>query len=363
MILLNPGPVTLSQRVRNALLGDDLCHREPEFSHLQSGIREALLQVYELDGRVWTAILLTGSGTSALEAMISSLLPDSGKLLVIENGVYGERLSRIAEIHGIKHERMTHIWGEEIHYTELEQLLLADKSITHLAVVHHETTTGRLNEINKIAAICQQHDVKLLLDAVSSFGAEEIRFDDWQLAAVAATANKCLHGVPGTSFVISRRDQLNPPGTRARTLYLNLASYCNNQDQGGTPFTQSVHCFYALSEALAEFAEQGGWQQRREHYRALAGQVRQGFAKLGIKPLMAEDESSCVLNAYYLPDGIDYQTLHDRLKQAGFVIYAGQGGLAKTLFRISTMGQIDSDDMQRLLTAMQAITTNPDATV
>ncbi len=356
MILLNPGPVNLSQRVRNALLGDDLCHREPEFSQLQSGIRQDLLNAYGLDNKTWAAILLTGSGTSAMEAMISSLVPDNGKLLVIENGVYGERLSRIADIHGLKHERMAHTWGEEIRYAELENILTEQKSISHLAVVHHETTTGRLNDIQQIAGICARHEVKVLVDAVSSFGAEEIDFDAWQLAAVAATANKCLHAVPGTSFVVTRRDQLNLSGTRPRTLYLNLASYCNNQDQGGTPFTQSVQCYYALSEALKEFAEQGGWQQRRARYRALAAQVRYGFAALGITPLMTEQASSCVLNAYHLPEGMDYQTLHDKLKEQGFVIYAGQGGLSKTLFRISTMGEINADDMQRLLDAMQQIT-------
>lgn len=352
MLLLNPGPVVLSQRVREAMLKPDLCHREPEFTALQNSIREQLLAVYDLNPEDWAAILLTGSGTSAMEAMITSLVPHAGKLLIIENGVYGERLSKIAEIYAIPHSRLVLQWGEQIDIDAVAARLDQDEAITHVAVVHHETTTGRLNPIEELGAICQARGAVLLMDGVSSFGAEAINFEEWGVSACAATANKCLHGVPGTSFVITRRTALPEPGAKKRSLYLDLESYCRNQDKGGTPFTQSVQTFYALDEALREMHEQGGWQARHAQYHALARQVREGLAALGIDALLSEDDSSVVLNAYDLPQGVSYTQLHDHLKAAGFVIYAGQGDLAKTLFRISTMGEISEADITRLLAAI-----------
>jgi 2-aminoethylphosphonate-pyruvate transaminase len=355
-ILLNPGPVVLSKRVREAMLQPDLCHREAEFSELQNAIRNDLLEVYPLDKQNWAAILMTGSGTAAMEAMMTSLIPDHGKVLIIENGVYGERLTKIAEIHQINHMTLHHEWGDEIDLKILEDELQYHEEISHVAVVHHETTTGRLNDLAAIAEVCKQNDVPILLDGVSSFGAEDIDFEAWNITACAATANKCLHAVPGTSFVISKRNVFEQmQGTPARTLYLNLASYLEQQDKNGTPFTQSVQTFYALSEALKELKDAGGQQQRKQDYWNRLNIVRDGLEKLGINALMRAEDCSCVLNAFQLPDGIDYETLHDALKQEDFVIYAGQGGLAKSLFRISCMGEISEDDMQRFIQVMQSI--------
>ena len=353
MILLNPGPVNLSDRVRKALLNQDLCHREVEFSQLQTRIRQQLLQIYNLSPEKSAAVLLTGSGTSAVEAMITSLVPYSGKLLVIENGVYGERMSKIADVHGIEYITMHQSWGEEINFQELRQLLAQNPDISHLAVVHHETTTGRLNNLAQLATICREQQIKLLVDGVSSFGAEELDFEAWDITACAATANKCLHAIPGTAFVVVRRDALATMENKPRTLYLDLASYCHKQDGGGTPFTQSVQSFYALAEALDEFSEVGGWQARHDYYRQLADFVRDGLLAMGIKPLLPEGSSSVVLNAYYLPEGITYEKFHDGLKAGGFVIYAGQGDFARSIFRVSTMGAITHNDMERFLIAVK----------
>jgi len=219
--------------------------------------------------------------------------------------------------------------------------------------VHHETTTGRLNDLAVIADACVRYKVELLVDAVSSFGAEEIIFADC-VAGVAATANKCLHGAPGAAFVITRRSAL--VRAQARALYLDLASYAAKQDARGTPFTPGIPAFHALAAALVEHAEAGGWQARRERYRQLAGHVASGLAQLGIEPALEADQSSCVLRSYRLPQGLSYDALHDQLKAAGFVIYAGQGSLAVSIFRISTMGAIGTADMTRLMAAFNEIT-------
>lgn len=355
MILLNPGPVNLSDRVRKALLLPDLCHREVEFSQLQTKIREQLLQVYDLESDRWAAVLLTGSGTAALEAMVSSLVPRDGKLLVIENGVYGERISKIAKIHDINYITLQHPWTAAIDIQALVKLLDENPDITHLGVVHHETTTGRLNNLAALAPICQERGIKVLVDAVSSFGAEELNFTDWGITACAATANKCLHGVPGTSFVILRRDALPSQDIIPRSLYLDLATYCQQQDKGGTPFTQSVQVFYAFAEALQETLEAGGWVARHAHYSRLANLVRDRLISIGIKPLLPEGDSSVVLNAYYLPDKFSYEEFHDQLKAQGYVIYSGQGNLAQSIFRVSTMGAITQTDMERFVAVVKQI--------
>jgi 2-aminoethylphosphonate-pyruvate transaminase len=353
-ILLNPGPVTLSEGVRRAAVRVDLCHREPEFFDMQERVRQGLLGVYGLNGECWKAVLLGGSGTTALEAMLASLLPRDARLLVIENGVYGERISRIAVIHGVAFEALHHEWMQAPDFDAVEKRL-ADGEFTHVAAVHHETTTGRLNDVHRLAAMCEAHSVGLLLDAVSSFGAEDIPFESPALVACAATANKCLHGIPGLCFVIARNDALARSVEPPRSLTLHLPLWAEKQDAFGTPFTPSVNGFLALEAALGELRQQGGWRARQARYENLASRVARNLARLGVEEMLPAGESSCVLHAYRLPDGMTYEALHDALKERGFVIYAGQGSLVAEMFRISTMGDISDWDMERLLSSLGAV--------
>ncbi|MCO8627640.1 2-aminoethylphosphonate aminotransferase [Burkholderia multivorans] len=353
MLLLNPGPVTLTERVRRSLLQPDLCHRESEFFDLQDEARARLVAAYELDPAEWTAVLMTGSGTAAVESMIAALVPKDGKLLVIENGVYGERITQIATQYGIAHDVLKHEWMQAPDLAQIAARLDAG-GYSHVAVIHHETTTGRLNDLGAIADVCRARGVKLLVDGVSSFGAEAIDFASGDIDAVAATANKCLHGVPGAAFVIVRRSAL--ANAASRTYYLDLGRLAKLQDQRNTPFTPSVHAYYALVEALREFDEAGGWRARHARYKALADQAQAGLAARGMPLVLPEGASSVVLRAYRLPQGVTYEALHDGLKARGFVIYAGQGGLSKELFRISTMGAIEAADVERLLDGFSELT-------
>ena len=352
MRLLNPGPVTLSERVRRSMLAPDLCHRESEFFDLQDEARSRLLAVYGLDPAQWCVALLTASGTGAVESMVSTLVPQDGRVLVAENGVYGERIAQICARYRISSARMTGDWMQALDLAEIARRIAGaphdeGARFTHVAVVHHETTTGRLNELRGLAELCRQHGVQLLVDAVSSFGAEPLDFADESLAAVAATANKCLHGVPGVAFAIVRRRTL--ARAVSRTYYLDLTRCVAAQDRRDTPFTPAVQAYYALVEALREHAEQGGWAARHRRYAALAEQARAGFARLGIAPVLPPEESSVVLRSYQLPASISYARLHDGLKARGFVIYAGQGNLSQKLFRISTMGDVAAADIDLLL--------------
>ena len=360
MLLLNPGPVTLTERVRRSMLQTDLCHRESEFFDLQDETRKRLLAAYQLDPQQWSAVLMTASGTGAVESMIASLVPEQGRLLIVENGVYGERISQICERYRISHERLVGSWMEAPDSSAIAALLDspgADGAFTHLAIVHHETTTGRLNDLKPVSELCRARGVKLLVDGVSSFGAEAIDFADPYLAAVAATANKCLHGVPGVAFVIARRSSLS--AAKPRSYYLDLARLAKLQDERSTPFTPAVHAHYALVEALREFEEEGGRAARYARYLALAEQVRVGLEAVGIESVLPAQQSSVVLRAYRLPAGVSYAALHDTMKQHGFVIYAGQGDLSKALFRISTMGAVTPADMERLLQCFASVVARP----
>jgi 2-aminoethylphosphonate-pyruvate transaminase len=353
-ILLNPGPVSLSDNVRKAAVSTDLCHREPDFFDLQDRLRSDLIGVYRCDPSQWTSVLLGGSGTMALEAMLSSLLLHDTRLLVVENGIYGERISQIAKIHGIDYKKVTHGWIDAIDIDRVSQML-ATGEFSHLAAVQHETTSGRLNEIPKVAALCEENGVSLLLDTVSSFGAEAVPFDSPALLACAATAGKCLHGIPGLSFVLARREALEDTVGHARSLYLDLPLWARQQDQRSTPFTPPVNGMLALNQALAELQEQGGWKARQARYHELADRVERALGRHGVGTLLKGGDSSCVLRAFCLPRDRNYREIHDGFKQHGFVIYAGQGSLAAEIFRMSTMGDITDHDMERLMAAIATV--------
>ncbi len=353
-ILLNPGPVSISEGVRNAMAAEDLCHRESEFFVLQDQVRSKLNAVYSLDEKDWMPVLLGGSGTTALEAMVSSLVPADARVLVLENGVYGERLSKLASVHHIQSNAIKLGWKDAWQLDQIEsELRTAD--YTHVLAVQHETTTGRLNPVRQLAELCESAGAHLLLDAVSSFGAEEIPFASKALVACAATANKCLHGIPGSCMVLTRREALenvvNPP----RSMTLDLALWAGHQQRQSTPFTPPVTSLLALNQALDEFFQIGGQKVRHARYEQLANRVAKCLAALGVDPMLEAGASSCVLRAYALPAGLSYEQLHDGLKLRGFVIYAGQGSLANEMFRISTMGDISDYDLDRLLAALEDV--------
>ena len=363
-ILLNPGPVTLTRRVRESLSRVDLCHREPEFAALMLEIKAGLLRVYPEAVPEYEAIVLSGSGTLAVEAMLQSLLPADGKTLTLANGVYGERIHDMIATSGRRSVMVRADWPEPMDLARAERLLESDPEITHVAAVHNETTTGRLNDIDALGELCRRHGKPLLLDAVSSFGGERIECEKWNLAALATTANKCLHGAPGLCCVLVRRDLLeDPPGraglvrpgagpaaaSPAGSIYLDLFRYHEAQRAGFSPYTMTTHAAVALREALCELEEGGGWRARRARYRELSKRLRRELDALGMGRFLPEDATCSMISSFHLPRGCDYQTLHDHLKREGFVIYAGQGGLFHSIFRVANMGAVSDADADRLI--------------
>ena len=353
-ILLNPGPVTLTERVRNAMLRGDWCHREKEFAQLTRDINKRLARVYrETEGK-YLAVMMTGSGTAAVEAMCNSIAPVEGKTLVVVNGVYGERIAKMLAVHQRPHTVVSSDWGSPIDMDAVIDALDNDAEFTHVVTVHHETTTGRLNNLAPLGALCHERNLRLLIDAVSSFGVEAIDFEGWNVAAIAATANKCLHSVPGISFVLARKEVWADELVEAGSVYLDLSTYYSAQyGDGFSPFTQAVQPAFALQEALKELQESGGWEQRRSIYRRRAGRIATTLIDMGLTTYLPPQEFSCVLWSWHLPDNVEYKVVHKFLKNRGFVIYAGQGDLGKKIFRIAHMGDIQESDLTRLEEALR----------
>jgi len=355
-ILLNPGPVTLTDRVRNSLIRDDWCHREPEFAVLTREINAELVRVYPDMEADYSAVMMTGSGTSAVEAMLASFAPDTGGTLVLSNGVYGERMANILAVHRKPYHLSQAQWTAPVDINAAIRILDEHPEITHVTTVHHETTTGRLNDLDAIGALCKERDLPLLLDGVSSFAAEAIETEAWNLAAVAATATKCLHGASGLSFVIAHNTMWSGAQVDAGSVYLNLhAYYAGQHGDGYSPFTQAVQAAFALREALDELREEGGWAERRRIYRQRATRIAAELTSLSIPMLLNKKDYSCVLRSYLLPDGCDYNQAHDAFRQAGFVIYSGQGQFEENVFRIANMGAIDAEDLDALAAAFAEI--------
>ena len=355
--LLNPGPVTLTERVRGALTREDLCHREAEFAALQLDVRGRLERIYDGVAGAYVAVMLTGSGTAAVEAMVGSLVPKDGHALVVANGVYGDRMAQMLAAQGKRFTVVAADWLHDIDLAAVEQHLAGDASITHVLSVHHETTTGRLNSVAALGALCKKYDRAFLLDGVSSFGGEDIRFEEWNLEAVAGTANKCLHGVPGISFALVKKGVFAARASGATSVYLDLWRHWKEQQGGWSPFTQSVHVVYALQEALAEMESQGGWRARCAEYARRAGLVRAVLHELGVAYFLDDGAraSSSILTAFAVPAHVTYDALHDGLKARGFVIYAGQGPYLGKMFRIAVMGDLTATDLDELAAGLRAI--------
>ncbi len=352
-ILLNPGPVNVSPRVQQALLRGDLCHREAEFSDLLAAIRTKLLSAFAPQD--YTSVIIGGSGTSAVEAMVSSALPQGKKLLVINNGVYGERMLHMATAHRIPSVELRYDWTEPPDLGQIEAQLEADPSIGGVALVHHETTTGLLNPVSAIGALTRRMGRVFLLDAVSALAGEDLDLVRDQVDICACTANKCVQGLPGVAFVLVRTALMRAMQDHpASSLSLHLPVHWQAQERNSVAFTPPVQACYALDAALDELLEESV-AARVERYHAAAQLLRTGFSRLGLRFLLPPKLRVNSLTALFLPAGMDYHDLHDRLKQRGFVIYEGQGRLQTGIFRVANMGHLSLDDFRRFLDSLEEV--------
>jgi 2-aminoethylphosphonate-pyruvate transaminase len=364
VVLMSPGPVNVDPRVRSALNGPDICHREHEFNQLLQAVKAKTTAVCG-GSAAYTSIVITGSGTAAVEATVSSVVPADGGLLVLSNGHYGERLAAIARVHGLRHRVRDLGWAARIDVIDVDRLLAADPSLTHVGVVHHETSTGMLNPVHDLGTVVARHRRSFIVDAISSLGGETLDVRDAAITWCIGSSNKCLEGMPGLSFVCAQKTDLQRlAGLPARSFYLSLHRQYVAQDVVGVPaFTPAVQSFAAFGAALDLMLEEGV-AGRTARYSALADQLRRGLAALGLEMLLPAADRSSSLTVIRLPDSISYHDLHSRLRAAGYVAYAAQERLASGYFRLANMGSLTPGDIDGLLGALgRALAAGPAASL
>jgi 2-aminoethylphosphonate-pyruvate transaminase len=350
MILLNPGPVNVSDRVRQALLQPDICHREVEFAELLADIRRKLLTAFVPgDEEEYAAIVLTGSGTAAVEAALLSSMPVGKRAMVINNGVYGQRMSSMILSHRMGIPDLKYEWGVSPDPQTVDLALKQHPEVHTVAMVHHETTLGMINPVKDIAEVVDRHNRVFMLDSVSGLGGEALDIAGNTIYMVAGAAQKCLQGFPGAAFVLVRKGFMERMMKYPkRSWYLNLANYYEAQERGTIPFTPAVQVYYAFREALNELLEEG-LETRIQRFQGYASVIRTRLEEWGVKPVLSPVLRSNTLTAFYLPEGCAYQRLHDELKQSGYVIYAGQGQLEEKIFRVANIGALTRQDIEGFL--------------
>ncbi|MCB9557560.1 MAG: alanine--glyoxylate aminotransferase family protein [Deltaproteobacteria bacterium] len=347
-VLMNPGPVLTSPAVKSALVHHDVCHRDPDYARVARRIQHKLRSVCAA-GADHEVLLFSGSGTAALEASISSIVPPTKKLLVVSNGAFGERAAEIAALHQIDVVSLRYEWGELIDPEAIERLLTADHDIAAVSLCHHETSVGILNPAAEVGAICRRHDRLLIVDAVSSLGGEDIQVERDQIDVLISSANKCLHAISGVSLVcVDPRVWSRIADVAPRVYYLDLKRYREHH----IPFTPAVSSFYALDAALDEVLRGDGVKGRLRRYRRLKRRVSAGLARLGLKPLTETGRESQTISTVEVPSGIEFNELYAGLKRRGYVVYGCKAHLAGRYFQVANMGALTDSMVDGFLEAL-----------
>lgn len=355
-ILLNPGPATTTDSVKLAQVVSDICPREREFVAVIAQVRQDLLWALG-DEKEYACVLMAGSGTAGVEASLVSAVPHDGKVLIVNNGVYGDRLVEIARAHALAFSECRSPWDCQLEVSLVEEHLKRDPAVSHIAIVQHETSTGMLNPLESIGALAGRYGCSVIVDAVSSFAGVPIPLGNHPLDILVSTSNKCVQGMAGLTFLFCRKQALHKMERRApRAYYLDVvAQHRVFESTGEMRFTPPVQVVYALRQALAELRQEGV-ENRIARYRGNWDVLRAGLSKLGFRFLLPEALQSKILTAVLEPGhpSFSFETLHDHLLKKGFTIYPGKVPATKT-FRIANMGAIDQDDIRAFLSALSSI--------
>jgi len=353
--LFTPGPLGTSASVKRAMLRD-LGSRDATFLAAVQEARAGLLALYGLSREGgWEVVPIQGSGTYAVEAMLSGLVPRSGaRCLVLVNGAYGERIVRMAEVHGIPCEVLRAPENQPIDPAVVSAMLERERALTHVALVHVETTSGVLNPLEAVGAAVRAAGRTFLVDAMSSFGALPIEFEGAGIDALAASSNKCIEGVPGLAFVIVRRALLESSAGSARSLALDLhAQWRGLETDGQFRFTPPTQVVLALRQALVELEQEGGVVARGARYRANHERLRAGMEALGFRSFVPREHASPIIQSFLYPEHprFDFPSFYRALSERGFLIYPGKLTRA-ACFRLGNIGQLFPADMDDLLEAV-----------
>ena len=351
--LLTPGPLTTSLETKEAMLRD-WGSRDAAFIQINREVRDRLVEMSS-GGEAFTCVPLQGSGTFAVEAMLATFLPRDGKALILVNGAYGHRIAKICDYLGRSY--FTYETPEDTPPSpaEIEALLEEDAAISHVTVIHCETTSGILNPVAEIAAVVARQGRRLLVDSMSAFGALEIDVTVLPCDALAASSNKCIEGAPGMGFVICRIESLEAAKGNAHSLSLDLYDQWSAMEKNAQwRFTPPTHVVAAFHQALAEHAAEGGVAGRGGRYRRNYEVLVSGMREMGFQPLLPDALQAPIIVTFHMPadPAFDFQTFYDRLAEKGYVIYPGKLTVAES-FRIGCIGRIDEDVIRGALDAMR----------
>ncbi len=350
-ILLNPGPATTSQRVKEAQLVADICPREKEFGQVMHDICDGILKVG--NGQDTHRVSLFGaSGTGAMEACLVSALGKDDHALIITNGAYGIRMKAICEGYGLKHSTLFE-FGDYPEPAKIKETL-ATGEYTHLIMVHHETSTGMMDPLEEVGQICKETGVKYIVDAMSSYGAYPIDLDAHHIDYLFSSSNKCIHGMAGLSFVIFHKDRTEDLKANGTSFYFDVYKQWDNlQKKDQLRFTPPVQTSYAFLEAIKEHEEEG-LENRWKRYQANWKKLYDGFKELGFTFFLPEEQQSKILLAINLDKpGLDFNDFHDYLYENGITIYPGVIPESKT-FRVAVIGELYEEDMDYVMDKVRA---------
>lgn len=358
-LLLTPGPLSTSESVRQAML-QDWCTWDKDYNEgVVTVIREQLLKLAGLNGE-YTTVLLQGSGTYAVEATLSCAVRPQDKLLIVANGAYGKRMGDIARRHGLNHVLVSLKETAPVTPEAVRRALEEHPDISHLAMVHCETTTGILNPVEAVARAIRGRGLTFIVDAMSSFGGIPIDIRKLGIDFLVSSANKCIQGVPGFGFVIARRSSLSRCEGVSRSVSLDLYDQWAEMEKGRGKwrFTSPTHVVRAFFQAVKELEDEGGVEARHDRYRENHAELVEGMRQSGFRTLLPDELQSPIITSFLYPEeDFDFQKFYEALKERGFVIYPGKISEAPT-FRIGNIGDVFPDDFRRLAEAVADIRRN-----
>ena len=353
-LLFTPGPLTTSQTVKQAMLRDAGSWHY-DFNVLVTSVRERLVTLAGLSREQgWECVLLQGSGTFGVEAVFQTTVPPNGKVAVLANGAYGERIVLMLQHARIAHEVLRTPEDTPGDPGPLDALLARDKAITHVAAVHCETTTGILNDIEAIGRVAKKHGRAYIVDAMSSFGALPIDFAACGIDYLISSANKCIEGVPGFSFVFCRRAALMACEGFARNLSMNLLDQFKAFEKNSQfRYTPPTHAILAFDQALRELDLEGGVAARGARYRRNHETLLAGMKRLGFRSYLPPAVQSPIITSFLYPADprFDFPEFYRRVADKGFILYPGKISQAAT-FRIGNIGRLFESDMRCVVNAI-----------
>lgn len=346
--LLTPGPLTTTESVKREMLFDH-CTWDDDYKVITQKIRRQLLELAHVSEEEYTVVLMQGSGTFGVESVLTSVIGEDEKVLIVTNGAYGERQVDIAKHAGIAYEVYAEPYNQIPNAAKVAEILAKDSSITHVSMIHSETTSGLLNDIEAVGKVVRDRGLTFIVDAMSSFGGVDIPVKDWGIDFIVSSANKCIQGVPGFSFIIANREKLKASEGKARSLSLDLYDQWKTMEKDGKwRFTSPTHVVLAFAKALEEMIEEGGIPARSKRYYDNNRLLIQRMKELGIDTYIKEHQGP-IITTFFYPENHTYSftDMYRYIKERGYAIYPGKLTDADT-FRIGNIGEIYEEDIERV---------------